>query len=60
MSWTYADSVGPDQLTESFATSECLNGEQIPGRYFTHAQYDPNLRTLRMFEGTFSLDVVHI
>ena len=47
-------------LTESLDTTECLNGEQRPGRYFAHAQDDLNLRTLQMFEGTFSFDVAHM
>ena len=29
-------------------------------RYFAHAQDDPNLRVLLMFEGTVSLDVDHM
>ena len=67
----YADSKGPDQphlcrlirtfpvtgtLTESFDTTECMNGEQRPGRYFENAQVDLNLRILCMFEGTFLLN----
>ena len=35
--------------------TECMNEEQRPGWYFTHAQDDLNLLILRMFEGTFSL-----
>ena len=37
-----------------------MNVEQRPGCYFSHAQGDLNLRFLRMFEGTFSLDAVQI
>ena len=37
-----------------------MNGEQRPGWYFAHAQDDPNLRILCMFEGTFSLDAAHM
>ena len=47
-------------LTESLDTIECMNGEQKPGWYLAHAQDDLNLRILRMFVGTFSLDVVRI
>ena len=50
----YADSEGPDQpvhcdqglpcpLTESLDITECMNGEQRPGRYFADAQDDLNL-----------------
>ena len=31
-----------------------------PGWYFVRAQDDQNLRSLRMFEGTFSLDEAHM
>ena len=44
-------------LTKSVDTTECMNGQQRPGCYFAHAQDDLNLR---MFEGTFSLDVAQI
>ena len=37
-----------------------MTGEQRTPRYFSHAQEDLNLRILRMFEGTFSLDAVHL
>ena len=47
-------------LTESFDTIEYINGEKRPGKYFAHAQGDPNLFILRMFEDTFSLDPAHI
>ena len=40
-------------LTESLDTSECTNEEEMPGRYFAHAQNDLNMC---MFRGTFSLD----
>ena len=43
-------------LTEPLDTTECMNGEKRPGWYFAHAQYELNLRILRMFENTFSLD----
>ena len=33
-----------------------MNGEQRPRWYFAHSKDDLNLRILRMFEGTFSLD----
>ena len=45
-------------LTESLATTECMNGEQTPG--WNIAQDDLNLHILRMFEGTFSLDAIHV
>ena len=47
-------------LTESLDTTEYMTEKQGPGLYFAHAQDDLNLRILRMFEGTFSLDTVHI
>ena len=47
-------------LTEALDTTECMNEEQIPGRYFAHVQEDLNLFILRMFEGTFSLDTAHL
>ena len=50
----------PCPLAESLDITECMNGEQRPGCYFGRAQYDPNLRIWRMFEGTFSLDAVHL
>ena len=37
-----------------------MDGEQRPGCYFAHAQDDMNLRILRMFEGTFSLNAAQI
>ena len=46
--------------TESVDTTESMNGEQMPGQYFAHAQDDLNLRILRMFEGTFLLDAANI
>ena len=46
-------------LTELLDTTECMHGEQRPGCYFAHAHDDLNLRILRMFEGTFSLDAAH-
>ena len=36
-----------------------INGEQWPGWHFVYAQDDLNLRILRMFEGTFSLDAAN-
>ena len=61
--WVYADNKGLHQpahydshsqahslLKESLNTTECMNGEQRPGPYFTHAQDDLNLC---MFKGTF-------
>ena len=65
------DSEGPNQpaqsdqdllclLTESLDTKECMNGEQSPRRYFTHAHDDLNLLILPMFKGTFTLDIAHI
>ena len=45
---------------ESLDTTECMNGEQRPGRYFAHAQGDLNLRILFMYEGTFALGVAHL
>ena len=47
-------------LTESFYTTKYMNGEQRPGRYFTHDQDDLNLRIFCMFEGTFSPDATHV
>ena len=47
-------------LTESLNTTKCMNGKQRPGWYFAHAQDDLNLRILRMFEGTFSLDAAPV
>ena len=44
-------------LTESFDTTECMNGEK---RYFAYAQDDLNLRILHMFEGIFSPDAAYI
>ena len=46
--------------TRSFDTTECMNGEKRSGWYFVHAQYDLNLRNLRIFEGTFSFDAALI
>ena len=38
-----------------------MDGEQKPGWYFLHAQYDLNLRILRMLEGIFfSLDAAYL
>ena len=34
-------------LTESLDTTECMNGEQMPGSYFSHAQDDVNLQNPR-------------
>ena len=66
----YADSDDPDQpahpirvhfpLTESLNTSDCMIREQKVGRYLAHAQDDLNQLSLRMFEGTFSLDASRI
>ena len=47
-------------LTESLDTTECMNAEQSSELYFAHEQGDLNLRILRMFEGTYPLDTVHI
>ena len=41
---------------ESLHTIECVNGEQMPGWNFAQVQDDLNPHTLRMLEGTFSLD----
>ena len=38
-------------VTESLDTTECMNGEQRPRRYFAHAQDDLNLHFLGMFKG---------
>ena len=40
-------------LTESFATIESFNGEQMPGWDIAHVQNGMNLHILRMLEGTF-------
>ena len=37
-----------------------MSGEQMPGWYFAHAEDDLNLRILRMFKGTFSLDTAQL
>ena len=37
-----------------------MNAEQKPGWYFAHAQDDLNLRILRIFEVSFSLDAAHL
>ena len=47
-------------LTESMATTECMNGWQRSVRYFAHAPDNLKLRMLRMLEGTVLLDVAHI
>ena len=48
---------GPSVSTNRISGNiERMNGEQRLGSYFMHAQDDLNLRILRMFEGTFSLD----
>ena len=44
-------------ITESLDTTEGMNGDQMPGWNFAHAQYDLNLCILHMFEGSFSLGV---
>ena len=59
---TYHTHIRADQklhcpLTESLATTECMNGEQMSGWYFAHVQDYLNLCILRMFEGSFSLDM---
>ena len=41
-------------------TTEYMNGEQRPRRYFAHAQDDLNLHILFMFKGTFLLDAAHL
>ena len=48
------------QITESLDTTECMNGEQRPGWYFTHVQDDLNLCILYMLEGTSSLGAAQI
>ena len=71
--WAYADSEGLDQpanpqsdqgvpcpLTESLDTTECMNGEQRPGRYIEHAQDDLNLHNTYVREGTFSFDATKV
>ena len=62
VSSAYADREGPDlpahPLKESLDTTEGMNGEQWPGRYFAHAQDDLNLRILRIFD--HCLDVAYI
>ena len=47
-------------LTESLDTTEHMNREQRPRWYLAHVQDDLNLCILRMFKGTFSLDMAHI
>ena len=46
-------------LTESLDTTECMNGEQRPGFYFSRAHDNLNRCFLRMFESTFPLDSAH-
>ena len=41
-------------------TTEFMNWEQRPVRFFAHAQDVLNLRLLRMLECTFSLHAAHI
>ena len=43
----------PCPLTESLNTTECMNGEQRPGRYFAHVQDDLNLRILCVLKRHF-------
>ena len=43
-------------LTDLLDITERMNGEQRPGRVFTHVQDAVNWNILRMFKGTFSLD----
>ena len=50
----------PSSLIESLHSTKCMNGERRPVWYLAHAQDDPNLRILRMFEGTFSLEASYI
>ena len=40
--------------------TECIWEEKRSGWYFAIAQDDLNMRILRTFEGTFSLDAAHI
>ena len=47
-------------LTESLETTECMNRELKPGRYFTHVQDDLFPHSLRMFDGAFSLNAAHL
>ena len=46
-------------LTESLNTTECMNRERRPGWDYAQAQDELNLRSLSIYEGTFSLDAVH-
>ena len=68
-----ADSEGPDQTahlrsliwaiavrSESWGTTERVNGEQIPGWCYAHAQDDQNLRVFHMFQGSFLLNVAQM
>ena len=41
------------QLKESLDTTECIDEEQRPGRYFVHVQDNLNLLILSMLKGTF-------
>ena len=52
---------GPPLFTERklLDTTLCINGEQMSGWYFVHAQDDLNLRIFRMFAGLFSLKVAY-
>ena len=43
----------------SLDTIECISGEQIPGWDFAHVQ-DVNPHILRMLEGIFSLEAIHM
>ena len=47
--------VFPCQLKESVDTTECINGDQRPRKYFAHVQDGLNQQILRILEGTFCL-----
>ena len=46
--------------TDSLDTIECISREQIPGWRFEYMQDYVNMHTLRIFEGTFSLEAAHL
>ena len=54
VSFSAQSDLGYCPLIESLGTKGYMNGEQMPGLYFTHAQDDVNLCILRILEGTFS------
>ena len=63
--WSDCASAQSDQglrcpQTESLATKECMHEDHRSEWHFAHAQDDVNPHFLRMLEGTFSHDTVHM